>query len=118
MSTSQARVAERTSVSIAEIIRKNERDILEEWVKSQLDAVTLRKDLLSEDALRAQSRQFLQIFIHALQGSDNIGTSEWESVKQMLSEVSRTRAKQGFSSSETATFVFSLKQPLFERLRK
>jgi rsbT co-antagonist protein RsbR len=31
--------------------------------------------------------------------------------------VSRTRAQQGFSVSATATFVFSLKQPIFARLR-
>jgi rsbT co-antagonist protein RsbR len=35
-------------------------------------------------------------------------------VKETLAEVSRMRALQGFSSSETATFVFSLKQPLFD----
>jgi rsbT co-antagonist protein RsbR len=36
----------------------------------------------------------------------------------MLGGVSRSRAMQGFSPSETATFVFSLKQPLFVRLRQ
>jgi rsbT co-antagonist protein RsbR len=35
-----------------------------------------------------------------------------------LSELSQSRARQGFSASETATFVFSLKEPLFQRLRK
>jgi rsbT co-antagonist protein RsbR len=36
----------------------------------------------------------------------------------MLSDVSRSRVAQGFSPSETATFVFSLKQPLFDMLRR
>jgi rsbT co-antagonist protein RsbR len=34
----------------------------------------------------------------------------------MLTTISASRARQGFTPSETATFVFSLKQPLFERL--
>jgi rsbT co-antagonist protein RsbR len=39
-------------------------------------------------------------------------------VRAQLAELSTTRARQGFSASETATFVFSLKQPLFEKLRE
>ena len=35
----------------------------------------------------------------------------------MLASVSRTRSQRGFTPSETATFVFSFKQPLFNRLR-
>src|SRR4029450_11867431 len=32
--------------------------------------------------------------------------------------MSRSRALQGFSSSDTATFIFSLKRPLFTRIRR
>jgi rsbT co-antagonist protein RsbR len=35
----------------------------------------------------------------------------------MLASVCRTRSHKGFTPSETATFVFSFKQPLFTRLR-
>jgi len=38
-------------------------------------------------------------------------------LREVLTELSRTRAVQGFSPTETATFLFSLKQPLFLRLR-
>ena len=33
-------------------------------------------------------------------------------------QISRTRAQQGFTPTETATFVLSVKKPLFELLRK
>ncbi len=39
-------------------------------------------------------------------------------LREMLGELSRSRAIQGFTSSETATFVFSFKQPFFTRLRQ
>jgi len=39
-------------------------------------------------------------------------------VRDMLGDVSRSRGLQGFSPSETAMFVFSLKRPLFARVRK
>jgi rsbT co-antagonist protein RsbR len=35
----------------------------------------------------------------------------------VLAQLSASRAQQGFSPTETATFVFSLKEPLFSRLR-
>jgi rsbT co-antagonist protein RsbR len=35
----------------------------------------------------------------------------------MLARISQSRAEQGFSPRETATFIFSLKQPLLSRLR-
>ena len=44
--------------------------------------------------------------------------AEWSGVRELLGDISRARARQGFSPSETATFVFSLKQPLFDRLRR
>jgi rsbT co-antagonist protein RsbR len=42
---------------------------------------------------------------------------EWNAVREYLGDISRSRARIGFTPTETATFVFSLKKPLFERLR-
>src|SRR5262249_53727104 len=42
----------------------------------------------------------------------------WEAVREQLGEVSRDRSREGYSPSETATFVFSLKRPLFAVLRR
>jgi rsbT co-antagonist protein RsbR len=47
----------------------------------------------------------------------NIEAPSFTSLREVLAELSRTRAVQGFSPRETATFLFSLKQPLFARLR-
>ena len=38
----------------------------------------------------------------------------WDGVREQLTELSRSRATRGFTPTETATFVFSLKEPLFE----
>jgi rsbT co-antagonist protein RsbR len=85
----------------------------------QISATTMRADLIKESDLREQSRRFLQLFIEVVQqnGDDENGDS-WKSVKDMLGEVSRSRVVQGFSPSETATFVFSLKQPIFDMLQR
>ena len=104
--------------TLAQLVRKNEQQILEQWIGNQLSAITLRADLMKENELREQSRSFLKAFAEALQtNAQDIGAEAWKPVKEMLGEVSRSRALQGFTPTETATFVFSLKQPLFTALK-
>jgi rsbT co-antagonist protein RsbR len=98
----------------------NEQEVLTEWVQLQLSASSLRSDLMKESELREQSREFLSLLRAALaKGSSFTLTSgDWAAVRDFLVGISRTRALQGFSPAETATFVLSLKQPVFARLRK
>ena len=104
---------------VASVIKKHDKTVLSDWIKYQLDAVTLRADLIKETDLRAQSKRFLDLFIEALpQDHGDIEAPAWKPVKDLLGELSRDRAVQGFSPVETAMFIFSLKQPLFEILRR
>jgi rsbT co-antagonist protein RsbR len=48
---------------------------------------------------------------------EDISSEDWSQVKEQLSDLTRARALAGFSPAETAMFVFSLKQPLFARMR-
>jgi rsbT co-antagonist protein RsbR len=45
-------------------------------------------------------------------------TPQWESTRAVLDDVSRDQLERGFTPSQTATFVFSLKEPLFDLLGK
>ena len=104
---------------VAQLLRKNERDVLQQWLSYQISATTMRADLIKETDLREQSRRFLQLFTAVMQqNGDDENAGSWKSVKDMLGEVSGSRVVQGFSPSETATFVFSLKQPIFDMLRR
>src|SRR5215217_8535839 len=105
-------------MNAAQFVEKREQDVLKAWIKYQLAAVTLRSDLIKEVELQEQSREFLKLFVEALkQDGDNIEAAPWKPVKELLSSLSRNRALKGFSPSETATFVFSLKQPIFDFMR-
>ena len=100
------------------LIGRHEKDILDDWVKLQVSADTHRADLATERDVREASQRFLGAFRAAVSGG-NVDTrsEEWSAVREQLTELSQNRARQGFSSGETATFVFSLKQPLFNRIR-
>jgi rsbT co-antagonist protein RsbR len=107
-----------TAALVGELVRKHEQQILEQWLAQQQAAISARADLMKERELREQSRDFLQQFTAALQqDSQNTEGSAWKPVKDLLANLSRSRATQGFTPAETATFVFSLKQPLFDLLR-
>jgi rsbT co-antagonist protein RsbR len=105
--------------ALAQLFQKHQQQILDAWIKQQLAAASLRSDLLKESELREQSREFLKSFIDAAQaGAEDLDAPSWKQAKEVLSSISRSRATQGFSPSETAMFVFSLKQPLFEVLKR
>jgi len=54
----------------------------------------------------------------AADGSFDTARPEWAKTRDLLADLSRRRLTQGFSPSETAMFVFSLKQPLFDLIAK
>jgi rsbT co-antagonist protein RsbR len=104
--------------TLRKIVAQSQKELLADWVQIQLSATTLRSDLMKESELRDQSREFLALLQAALEsGSTQTDGTSWAPVRDFLARVSRSRALQGFSPTETATFVLSLKQPMFERLR-
>ncbi|MEO6308626.1 MAG: STAS domain-containing protein [Nitrospiraceae bacterium] len=102
---------------VAESVHSHQQTILKEWVDLQLAAPTLRLDLMKERELRDQSREFLTLFSQALHSAWDTGDPAWKATKDFLAQLAKSRALQGFSPSETATFIFSLKQPLFDLVR-
>jgi len=109
---------------IPALLVRHEREVLASWMESQIAAGSLRSGQIKENDLRDQSQRFLREFVEALEsaemddptGEDLTGAA-WSSVRELLGDISRSRAAQGFTPSQTATFVFSLKEPLFTILR-
>ena len=105
-------------LAISTILARDEQGILSDWLKEMSEG-TRRGDLIKESDLRAQCSQFLKSM---RQASETAGTNfkapAWGPVREMLGDVSRSRALQGFSPLETATFVFSFKRPLFARIQQ
>ena len=105
---------------LQQIIAKAQKELLTEWLQTQTADGTARADLMKESELREQCREFLALLQDATRNGDmeRLSGSAWQPVFEFLSGISRSRVIQGFSPVETATFVFSLKQPVFNRLRR
>src|SRR3990172_12476859 len=99
---------------IPEILKKYQQELLEDWIREQLSAPTLRTDLLKEAELRRQSAEFLTLLKGAAVKADltDLADPEWQPVLEFLAGLSRDWATRGFTPSEATTFVFSFKQPL------
>jgi rsbT co-antagonist protein RsbR len=106
-----------TNGRLLQIVETHGADLLSDWTKSQL--AETRRGVLKDAEVRDQCSRFLRSFQAGLQhGGTNLQAEDWSELREVLTEISRSRALQGFSPTETATFVFSLKAPLFTRLRK
>lgn len=109
----------REGLITSEMLRNREKEVLKTWIDNQLANITLRLDLLSKEDMEKQSMEFLKEFtkVIATGNLDDIEAPEYKLIINMLQDISRTRAVQGFSPTETATYVFSLKDSILEYLQ-
>ncbi len=98
-----------------QVVKANESAILNGWLK-QMSASTRRGDLMNDVDLKEQASEFLKLFIEASQKSSDVQSETFASTKEFLKEIAKSRLEQGFSTSETAMFVLSLKQPIFSAI--
>ena len=102
-----------------DLLQRDEAGLVQRWIDSQLASVGHRADRISRSEVSDQSRRFLSLLREAVgRGTTDIQSPAWANARQLLDELSSTRAHQGFSPSETAIFLFSLKDVLFESLRQ
>lgn len=97
---------------LAGLVRENMAAICADWQMAQPAGARAERT-------RAHCEPFLQAYAHALSSSDFAHTDgrAWDDARRVLDELSASRASAGSSSTATATFIFSVKQPLFALLR-
>ena len=101
-----------------EVIRKNEAAVLANWTAS-LDASGVSRDSrVSAGEIETQTREFIRLLANnARAGDASITGNDWSETRTFLERLSRGRALQGLDSQSTASFIFSLKRPLFDLLQ-
>lgn len=103
---------------ISKLLQKKRKNILEDWMNLQLADAGLREDLMSNDELREQSAELLNALLESVT-NDNLAdfnSENFNAVYEILSGISISRARQGFSPRETGIFVFSLKDSILKAL--
>jgi len=108
------------STNSFKLLQKKKKVILEKWMNNQLSDDGLREDLISNEDLRVQSEELIDVLTQNLSAESysNIDSEEWSPVIEILGGISITRARQGFSPRETGNFVFSLKDAIIEVIQE
>lgn len=108
-----------SSVTLSHLLRSHESTLLEAWLIEQRRTGNAR-NLIAESDLKRQSAEFIQLLQQTVAEGDSdhyAGSAISREMRRFLDGITADRAQLGFSPSETATFIFSFKQPLFEALR-
>ena len=102
---------------LAAIVRQHESHILTDWI-----------DLLAKSGSRTvdraemehHARAFIRLLVEAMEvdASGKIEGRAWTKMRDLLADISASRARHGSGPSETASFVFSFKEPFFARLQQ
>ena len=99
------------------VLETYQREILDDWMQQQR-MLGGRVGILSDADLHAQSAEFLSLLQQASAGNtSDVSAPPFAKVRGFLTELSRSRGQAGYTPTETAGFVLSLKRPLFDRLR-
>jgi rsbT co-antagonist protein RsbR len=99
-------------------LRKHRQEILSEWIAEQSAPGAMRSGLIKERELKTQSDEFMELFLDAARSSADITSAPFAAVREFLQRLSHAREQQRCTPSETATFIFSLKRPWFDWLRR
>ncbi len=112
-------MASKSASSLAKILTEKESDLLAQWLDVQAKTGKRLSASEKQDSER-KSREFIKALQVAsrTEGADNLNGSAWAPVKDILADLSASRAKAGYTPSDTASFIFSLKEPLFALLRE
>jgi rsbT co-antagonist protein RsbR len=105
---------------VAHVLKEHEASILADWQKELQSSSLRRNDRMKDSELKEQTSEFLRLLRDAAgsDGAKDVESPSWSGVRDFLDGISRSHAVQGFSPTDTATFVFSVKRPLFAKLRE
>jgi rsbT co-antagonist protein RsbR len=105
---------------IASVLKKRGKQLQIDWLRDlSTTSTAASRGRMGADELEKQALQFLQLLAVATEAkhAENLGIAQDRALREFLEALSRSRVQQGFSSAETAAFIFSFKRPLFQALR-
>lgn len=103
---------------IGAVLQKKEQEVFEQWLQEQSASLGRRDDLISPGEAQEQSRRFLSLLTEATSAGLDVRSDNFKPLREFLNELGRVRARQGFTPTQVATFVFSLKRPLLKAVQE
>jgi rsbT co-antagonist protein RsbR len=97
---------------LTDLLRDRADTLIDGWVRTAAPTVRGR---LTEAELEREVRELFAAVLPLVAGDgSDLARSEYAEVRSLLEDFSRSRARQGFTPSETAIIVFALKRTVFD----
>lgn len=93
---------------MADFLLANEKKLLDRWERILVDSI---RERITGVELRHELEEIFALLVRSI--SDEDGSAAIE-LRAVLAELSRSRARRGFTPSETALGIFSLKDAVYE----
>ncbi|KMO15996.1 anti-sigma factor antagonist [Methylobacterium platani JCM 14648] len=104
---------------LSKTVTQDEAAILDAWNVALLEGTSLQSGRIREAELQTQVKTvFGQLRDALASGGLDADAAGFASLRETLADISRSRAIQGFTPTDTANFVFSLKEPIFDALKR
>ena len=97
------------------VIEQRKPTIIEDWLNLLKTGDGVVTGRIREGELRSQAEAVLSGLHDSLRGGET-GEEAFRSLEARLADIARDRAAQGFTPTDTAMFIFSLKEPIFNAL--
>lgn len=106
------------SLDLSGILGRDQDKVLADWLEQLAGQGLTNSPNLDMLELKQQTASFVDLLSKSIEQDPGCRThlAAWAPVLDFLEDLSRTRAIQGFTAGETATFVYSLKRPLFDAI--
>ncbi|MFD0913952.1 STAS domain-containing protein [Methylophilus luteus] len=111
-------MSQESALQLAQVIKGNQEGLVDELILAT-KTKAIRFDKVAESEIRQQAAQLLKLLESNIPKTTtyNLNDGVWAETKQLLTEFSQSRVKQGFSPAETAGLIFAFKEPIFRLLR-
>lgn len=103
------------SAALVKLLSTDEQSLIDAWIAANLQSTSAAQADRAE--LQVHCNAIFAALRHGLSAGLEIEAAAYDRLRDLLGDLSRNRAMHGYSPSETATLVFSLKQPIFARIR-
>ncbi|WP_284315928.1 STAS domain-containing protein [Labrys miyagiensis] len=102
-----------------ESLVKDQSAVITDWISGLKEIDAFAAGRTTESEARTQGSELLAEIAKALRSGDSDTQAEnFSRVRELVRDMSQTRAVQGFSPGETVAFIFSFKRPIFDRLKR
>ena len=104
----------KSKLTSAQFLKEKQKDILETWKKSIRASAGRTFELMTAAQFDQETQSFVAELVKAISSEnyEDITRPEYENLLTMLGGISASRAEQGFTPTESAVFIMSLKEAI------